>query len=358
VAVLLVLYGHAQYTAGFPREVLGRLTWCGRVGVDIFFVLSGFLITTLLLREIERTGRVQIRAFFLRRFLRIVPAYVAYLGAIALLQTGGWVEVTGREWLALGTYTVNFLPQAPWEIGHIWSLSVEEHFYLAWPVVMAAGVTLGRRAALGCLACCFTLRWLLLLAAPDLVLLGNCTFTRMDTIAMGCLLAMTAREPGGRALLNRLTGRLWPLLVLAALPEAIHRYYSETVWLGAGFTIQAASLALVLWWAVRQEHAWPGRLLNSSLMQAVGVGSYSIYLWQQPFLARGHEPNLFITFPQNLLFALGAAILSYQLVEKPFLNLKARLGEPAAEPGPIATTAPAVDRRRGRRTAVAPVPVG
>jgi peptidoglycan/LPS O-acetylase OafA/YrhL len=88
---------------------------CGFLGVQIFFVLSGFLITTLMLREVHRTGRLHLGYFYLRRALRIVPVYAVYLAFLGLLSMGGLARISGGYWLAAATWTVNLVPgSTPW----------------------------------------------------------------------------------------------------------------------------------------------------------------------------------------------------------------------------------------------------
>src|SRR5947208_208815 len=125
IAVGFVLLAHVHRTSGFPNLAPPRAVgYIGTVGVDVFFLLSGFLITTLLCREYDRTRRTSLRAFYLRRILRIVPAYVCFLLFVLALQLSGNADVSGWDWVASATYTMNFVPRPAWEVGHIWSLSI------------------------------------------------------------------------------------------------------------------------------------------------------------------------------------------------------------------------------------------
>jgi len=334
LAVVLVLYAHAQHSVNFPA--IPKPYWIGWLGVNIFFALSGFLITTLMVREFHQNARLDVPAFYLRRSLRILPAYAVYLAAVLLLQTVGTVSLSDGDWLRALTYTVNFQEDPPWLFAHIWSLSVEEHFYLAWPLVMALGLSRGLRGALAVVVGCFAMRWGLMLAGSTLVPMNNSSLTRLDAIAAGCLLALLAHEPVWRARLDRVAAHPFLLLAAVAFPMLV-RPLTYKVAVGLGYSLNAFGLAGLLWLAVRREHSWFGRLLNARLAQVIGIGSYSIYLWQQPFLAR--EQSVFwCRFPQNLGFALLAGFLSYQLIEKPFLRLKTRLTEPASTAAAAAIT--------------------
>jgi peptidoglycan/LPS O-acetylase OafA/YrhL len=341
LAILLVLFDHHETPLGelpLLHVVKGR---CGFLGVQVFFVLSGFLITTLMLREIGATGRVSLRHFYLRRALRILPAYCAYLLVLGVLHACGQTELGRRDWLALGTYTVNFLPPPiPWKIAHVWSLSVEEHFYLLWPLVMAAGsLARGRRAVLACLVGALGLRGLLHFTSPP----GRSpadvwTFTRIDDIAVGCLLALLAREPAWRERLDRFAGsntRLGLLLTLfavsqlafsSALGSQLFPPNILPVVLGLANDVNSLTIALLLWAAIARRESVCGWVLNHPIAAGIGTISYSLYLWHALFVP--NAPSFLAHFPQNFVLTFLVAGLSYALIEKPFLSWKLRLGSP------------------------------
>jgi peptidoglycan/LPS O-acetylase OafA/YrhL len=323
VAVVLVLLDHAHLTSGFPDVPLFHAVGkdSGPVGVSIFFVLSGFLITTLLCRESDRTGGVSLKAFYLRRVLRIVPAYVCLLLVVAAMQARGLDDVPAADWAAALTYTINFREHPAWELGHAWSLSIEEHFYLLWPLAFAL---LPRRRAvaslLAVLVVSVTVRLAILLKWPDWApVVELWSFVRCTDIVAGCLLALLARGDTGRRVLDRL-GRLWPValggLVAAVALARVSGKFSFFIAPG----VVAASLAVLVWAAVGRRPRW----LEHPAVVAVGVGSYSLYLWQQLFL-NPTRTHWWTTFPQNLLLAGLAAWASYRVIERPFLHLKDRL---------------------------------
>lgn len=324
VAVLLVMLTHAAQTRGFPKwGPLDAIAHHGSVGVEVFFVVSGFLITTLLLRELDRSRTVDLWQFYVRRSFRILPAYFVLLGVVAVLQAIGCVRLELRDWVAAWTYTMNFLWRPAWEVGHVWSLSIEEHFYILWPVVMLAlGSRCAIRAACGCLAACFFSRWIVLLWFPESTPMAELwTFTRLDTIALGCLLALVARNGAARQLLDRLTSPMATAAVWIVLCGSLSLSWSGKYSVGFGFSVNAACIALLLWGVVRRPRTWFGRLLNHPWLGAVGVRSYSLYLWQQLFL-NPVQSAWVCTFPQNAIVAVLAGCLSYWLIEQPFLSLK------------------------------------
>ncbi|MEK6259046.1 MAG: acyltransferase [Planctomycetota bacterium] len=321
IAVVLVVLAHAHQSKGFPDvQALHLIGSVGAIGVEVFFVLSGFLITTLMLRELDRTGGLSLRAFYWRRVLRIAPAYVTLMLAVAVLQWAGAAELRPRDWLAAATFTMNFLPHPAWELGHAWSLSIEEHFYFLWPLAVAVTPKRWHVAQLvACIAVCGAGRWVVLLFFPEWSAMSELwTFTRLDTIAIGCLLALVAQQKTWR---DRLDGvAAWWVAVLLVLVASLAVSTVSAKWsVGVAYTLNAVCIALLVWAAARRGPQW----LNGRVISAVGIGSYSLYLWQQLFLNH-HRESWVTAFPQNAVFAALAALGSYWIVEVPFLRLKDR----------------------------------
>ncbi len=345
VAIGLVLICHstpALHRAGLPD--LANLVRESRIGVDVFFVISGFLITLLLLRESDRTGSISLSSFFARRALRILPALTAYVLFVAALVLAGVVRTTWADWVAVSTCTINwtwlFRHQPPWQLGHLWSLSVEEHFYLIWPPALA---WLGRRRALAGLmavvAISPTIRILLWAAFPADVSLGLIkisTVARLDGLGAGALLAFIAHDPG---LLSRHPrGRIEAFGRLAAG----FLIATDVLYTAAGFfeiaareTVKSAAITGLMALVVLRPRSALTRLLEARPMVALGALSYSLYLWQQPFLVSSGRSPL-VRWPTNLGMAFGFALGSYLLIERPFLRLRGRLGgaAPAYLPRP------------------------
>jgi len=337
VAVLSVLATHTFQTHGFPDwPIVKYVAHQGSIGVDIFFVISGFLITTLLVRELERDNQIQLKRFYLRRFLRIMPAYGALLITVAACQAVGYFHLQPRDWIGAVTYTSNFLHHPSWELGHSWSLSVEEHFYLIWPFVLfAGGVVAGWRVALACLIACWAIRcgvafgvvqrwfpsdsiWADVSWTSQMA--ENWTFTRLDTITMGSLFALVCRSQPGRAWLDWLTRPNVVWIYFAILCTSIAMSRSAKFTLCIAYTLNALCIALLMWGLI-QSRGMALRVISNPLLRAIGLGSYSIYLWQQLFVHPRHDGWIHM-FPQNVFLALGAACLSYWLIERPINQLK------------------------------------
>jgi peptidoglycan/LPS O-acetylase OafA/YrhL len=328
ISILLVLLAHASQTHGFSSPGLIRAAARhGSIGVDVFFVLSGFLITLLLLRELERTRTVSLKDFYRRRALRILPAYITFLLAVGVITHLGLAHLQGRDWIGVLTYTVNFLEKPSWEIGHVWSLSIEEQFYLIWPaLLLAAGKRRARLAALGYLAAAPVLRLLIWACyRPHLNMVDSWTFTRMDSIAAGCLLALFASEPSFRERF-RLSERQALRLIVAAtgvLVVSLAASQRALYDIALGYSINAVTISAIVWICINCSQGPVSRFLHWRPLVVMGTLSYSIYLWQQPFLNH-YNAGWACRWPTNLCLAMVAALASHVLVEAPFLRLKER----------------------------------
>ncbi len=281
VAIVLVMLFH----------LMPRVFPAGFLGVDIFFVLSGFLITTLLLTELDRTGHVSLSAFYLRRARRLLPALYALIVAVGAwellgLAGAGPRPLHGIAYTAL--YASNF-GVAHSRLGmfvHTWSLAQEEQFYFFWPVALLALTSWrGRRAALWfallCAAAVVALRAFAWRASPDIDHLYHLPQYRVDGMMLGCALAI-ARSEG---MLPR-PGRVSALLALAALllfaaVSTVASMGSAGLYLG-GFTLFAALAAVLLFELVERPTSPLARALSMPRVVRVGELSYSLYLWHYP----------------------------------------------------------------------------
>jgi peptidoglycan/LPS O-acetylase OafA/YrhL len=326
ISIGLVLFGHLVGTRGFPTFGSGAgIGDTGRLGVFVFFVISGFLITTLLMHEYAAHRTISLKLFYARRSIRIFPATYGYLLVLGILSLLGIVPLTGRDFIHAVTYTINFEPDRSRQVGHLWSLSVEEQFYLLWPFAFAM---LGQRKAawaaflvlfVGIAARVVNRAFLIGTPFHDLEMFPMVA----DTLATGCLLALLRERLEKSALYLRLFHRgISAMLFLAAL--AINRYSGYTLVSVFGTTLFNLIIAVLIHRSVYLAGSRIGRFLNARPLIFVGVLSYSLYVWQQLFLNR--DAHQWINaFPQNLPLAICAALASYYLLERPFLGLRHRL---------------------------------
>ena len=339
VAILSVLLYH------------GNFPWAqgGFVGVDAFFVLSGFLITTLLLEEREARGRIALGRFWARRALRLLPALFLFLGALLALEgvealrgreAGRWI--TGPQTLAVSAYYANWVKALRLfplgRVDHAWSLSIEEQFYLLWPLLLVGAFALRatprRIGILALLLAAASAVWRAVLYAKT----GDSqrgyagTDVRADVLLMGCALAafsFRATAPSQGA--ARAAGAAGLLAVAALVATTALARSDDPRWYRGGLTV-AAFLGAALVAA-----AWDGRgavvrLLSLPPLRALGKISYGVYLWHVPVLQKLQGA---VPLPEPLGFvvaasaAIGIAWLSYRFVERPILAWRDRgRGEP------------------------------
>ena len=290
----------------------------------VFFVLSGFLITTLLLDEWDRRGTINLLRFYFRRALRIFPAYYFYLAVIAFAGFLGVIQLRHNDLLYGLTYTVDYnMPSSSVFIQHAWSLAVEEQFYLLWPALL---VILGRRRGLqlAVLFICISplIRVLVHEALPDPIK-GTIRYrfgTVADAIAVGCVLAGYRARLWAIPWYRRLVSTRWfwlvPLTVIG-LSFITSNAFQAIV----GASIMNVLIVVTVDRGMRMSDQPIGRLLNTKAFTATGVLSYSIYLWQQPFLA-SYQNAWWAAPPMSIGLTMLCALASYFLIERPFLALR------------------------------------
>lgn len=326
IAVSLVILAHVNGTRFFPISYeYERWINVGNLGVRVFFVLSGFLITTLLIREHQRTGRISLSGFYMRRLIRIFPALYVFVAVMAVATATGLVEIPLIDFAWASTYTINYFTDRSWEFGHLWSLAVEEQFYLTWPVLVI--VFTPKRVwwlALLAIALAPLSRVATWVFMPDhREWIESAFHTVFDALATGCLLALLRVKLDRNAIYLRLMSS--PLIIL--LPIVIYacnfyRQYPSFMYT-VGETIMNICIALLIDWSIRNPDGRVGKVLNARFAGFIGVMSYSLYLWQQPFLNR--ESDAWATaFPINIILAVAFAFASYRLVESPLLGLRAK----------------------------------
>jgi peptidoglycan/LPS O-acetylase OafA/YrhL len=309
VSIALVLLGHLCGTRGFPASSQTAMLY-SNFGVRVFFVISGFLITTMLIQERENRGQISLSAFYVRRAWRIFPAAFAYLLVIVPLN---WTALSRADILSAITYTVNYRNATPWSLGHLWSLAVEEQFYLLWPLVLALAWRRRTQVAVFVVAAGPFVRALFYFAGLPAKANGSYFPAVADTLAAGCLIAILAPE------LRRWRAIASPWFLLVPLASALVPL--THVWLkfywSVGLTAMNLGIALSVLHCIEKKH-W---ILNVRPVVWIGMLSYSLYLWQQPFLNRASSAWS-TSFPVNLCLALLAAMLSYYCVERPGLKLR------------------------------------
>ena len=343
LSILLVIGGHIdmdRYNNNLASK-LGFFIFDGQFGVNIFFVISGFLITHLLLLD-EAAGRpVSLKNFYLRRVLRIFPAYYFMLLVYAILQWAGVFHLDSTSWISSITYTKQFFPGSDHQTEHLWSLSVEEFFYLLWPVSFV--LFKKNRTTIALLVILSTTIARYFQYQYPLPSHNNTIFCTADALMIGCLIAI--HHDRATAVVVK-TGK-WVFIVVPFLAFFIflekYFYHLETTHIANPSTARLVRLAqpviyslfgniglvtnlfigVFILASVHLRNSWY-RFLNLNAMDFTGKLSYSIYLWQQLFTL-GLSFWMKLPIPVVLLLTFLSALISYYLIERPFLKLKGSL---------------------------------
>jgi peptidoglycan/LPS O-acetylase OafA/YrhL len=362
-AFLAVFLSHAYYLE--PPSRAGGVRWnsldwwtssaflAGGFGVDLFFVLSSFLITSLLVRETERRGRIDVPAFWLRRILRIWPLYYFFI-LLCWVFADLPLRIVGAFVLFSGNWAMLAWP-VPSIVVPLWSVSVEEQFYLVWPLLLAVlpGKCL-RRVCLGMIVVSLVARSAMLASGSGLERTWLNTLARLDPIAVGALIALS--WSGRRAQLGRIgqwvLGVGAPVLVVASTGLIWHELLQPSVQAGplivrtGWFPFAAAVLvflviALACGGMVLAALAGRGAWLRHPVLVYLGRISYGLYVFHLGSIKLAGS----LWWPWRCLLGFGITVLvaslSYRLIERPFLRMKERFAYIPSAPLATQDTKPA-----------------
>jgi peptidoglycan/LPS O-acetylase OafA/YrhL len=313
IAILMVLVAHFRPLGSRNLEV-------GTQGVGIFFVLSGYLITTNLFREWKTAGKIDLRAFYIRRFFRLMPA-----AWIMLLFVSAFGVTDLKELVSCVFFWRNYLFHPRTLVtSHFWSLSIEEQFYLVWPAsVLLLGPVRARNVA-GVAACGFAL-WRFLTPVSYIGAHNAWGWTQFhaDALLVGCFFALTP--------VPRMPRRIfWLSLVILAI--CVHAFPS----------IPPFGESILIGWMVdttaQGEYPW----LDWRPLAQIGVVSYSIYLWQTPFTGVPHGTPL--TLVGTLLGLAATSALSFYCIERPTRRIGAAISGSQSSPPPNGIPRPTLAR--------------
>jgi peptidoglycan/LPS O-acetylase OafA/YrhL len=336
ISILLVILGHSSEVFSHWTRIPERsYLYLAHTGVMVFFVISGFLITNLLLKEWNATGKISLKSFYLRRAFRIFPPFYVYLSIIFALTLAGVFHTPLRAFFFAAIYSINYyLGPGGGFVGvqHIWSLSTEEQFYLLWPAVL---LLTGRRRSIYFATCLILISpfsrivTYQILAPENRAMVNRMFHSSLDTIMFGCLLALLWRSDRFNRLMRPFIGPSmgsWVMggsvFFLIVIDPFLDYRFHGVYGLIAGMTLEGVAISLILLHVVRRPETLSGRFLNLATMRHIGIISYSLYLWQNILIG-----ELGRYFPYDLLAVLAAAELSYWVVERPALRLRERMGK-------------------------------
>jgi peptidoglycan/LPS O-acetylase OafA/YrhL len=348
VAILLVISHHQL----IPYSLSG-----GFLGVDLFFVLSGFLITTLLLKEFDATETISLKNFYLRRVLRLGPALVLYLIASLVVTYQLHPAEFTRELRLVGlalAYSTNWRLAFGWDMtldptAIIWSLSIEEQFYLVWPLVLLVCLSLRLKrkhlipGLIIVIAAIFLHRRQMLFSGVELNRIYYGTDTRADAPLMGCLLALIPHAAFTPAIQRALKlATVAAVCMLVYLSSTVH--YTDTFLYRGGYTGIALLSGIMILAAVLQPSTWYGKVLEWPPLRFLGKISYGLYLWH--WLLLKTTTFYFWVGPTwdpwaRCAAAILVSTLSFYVIETPFNRLKTKFAfdsdrkrVPSAQPVP------------------------
>jgi len=284
ISILVVFLGHI----GFGHVIPGGL------GVTIFFFLSGYLITSLMLAEVQKTGRLNIRHFYYRRFLRLMPTLFLTLAIVYLLVgvglLGGRATLKGlaaQVFYFSNYYTLFFDPgeTLPNGTAILWSLAVEEHFYIAYPLlfsILGARCSRKQLAAVFVLVCIGVLGWRLhLVGQPGFSAERTyyATDTRLDSILWGCVFALAWNPLASAQVVAKMRFRDYALVALAFAAQLFALLVRNPAFReSARYSIQGVALMPLFYYSITNSRHLLFRYLNAATLQWIGKASYSIYL--------------------------------------------------------------------------------
>lgn len=348
LAILLVLFCHATDTIEINNNlwqlVRNISIELGSLGVRIFFALSGYLITMLMIQEIKKNNNLNLRNFYIRRSMRILPILYCFIGVIVIINLILRLEININQFIAALTFTLNysflFCPdglggseKGDWFLGHLWTLSIEEQFYLLWPICVSFCKQNFRKILfLSLLIILFlpvlriSLYFLCYFFFPAQRGIPGAVLAGFDTILAGCLMCLLNNFPRYSQYIHKLKGSvialllIYPIFISPILKLWLNARYSLSI----GVTIDSIILGILVCWLHANPLSYVSRLLSMPVFVFIGKISYSLYLWQQLFLTK-YNTTLSGLFPYNIGFSFMVAMISYYVIEQPCLTLKNRL---------------------------------
>ncbi|HEY0238238.1 MAG TPA: acyltransferase [Friedmanniella sp.] len=321
--------------AVFANHAASRVAPGGMIGVDVFFALSGFLITSLLMCEFHRTGSLDLKKFYLRRLMRLTPVLVVaalVLGVAAWLL--GYAHPVGDSLtavLGVSNFYSAVVGVERGTIGQSWSLSVEQQFYLLWaPLLLVLLRRRSRRLLLwtvvGLALALVAGTTVATLAGAPIAVLYLLPTTRLPELFVGCVLAVLLQSPARRRLVAACRPTLVAALALTALilPVFLLDLYNSTLMYCGGWVLAAVVTCVFIVHVVGNDRSLVARLFAVPVVVWFGRISYSFYLWHYvaivvPKLVLPKSAAIVVGFA----LATGLAALSYYCVERPFVRLRA-----------------------------------
>ncbi len=340
IAVLIVIVYHLEWL--IPS--LHPFVKGGFLGVDIFFVLSGFLITSILIKEHGQTNSIDLKAFYIRRCLRLIPAFwlfliVLYLFGNQLLTLTQAKIIFGDEnFLFAFFYLMNWHSAsgiAGGNLNHTWSLAIEEQFYIIWSLALFKAFAESRsRKQIVTGTCIFVAilisqRGIRAFLGADIDILYYSTDTRIDALLIGCIASMVFswQLVSPDFFRSRAFARITYIALIAAVSILMVFSHEDSLLYCGPISIFSASIATLILWFVTRQDTFVHKILEFQPLKWTGQISYGLYLWHYVFFEFAKKtfvPGYTQVF-MGLLLGFTAASLSFYLLEKPILSIKNKM---------------------------------
>jgi len=338
IAIIIVIFAHGFDSIGNVLNAVGinfdfeHMKHLGLFGVQIFFGLSGLLITSRLIASEKKYGRISLKSFYIRRTFRILPPAVVFLFAVGILALLGVIPITLGRWVSTLFFFANYsTAEGSWYLGHFWSLAVEEHFYMLWPVAFLVLGFTSKRIKFSIATAIFLTLWRALdfkfqITGSIPAIFWGRTDIQGDNILWGVIVALLYADSIWKERLNNF------LTLPAVLPSLIIMLIFITILPSSDWklnfvllTLKAIVIPLAILGTVINGTSILSKTLETSAFRLIGRLSYSIYLWQQLFLVWNessiHSFEALQSLPFNIIAVFTCAILSFLFIEKPFIAM-------------------------------------
>lgn len=346
IAVIMVLLGHGK--PSFPEFIQNSsvfwFVFSSHTGVMIFFVISGYLITKLLLNERDRNGEISLKNFYIRRVCRIFPVFYLYISTIIILKYTIYPDIFS-DWknvlfcsLFLWNYKNLFYRSAVvdtnggWFMGHYWSLAMEEQFYLLFPIIFKKirNIVTLEKILIAIILIMPVFRILTYSLSPDSRgQISMMLHTGGDSILIGCLGALLERSEKFMGFLKRAWENniciLFSAIYLFLIDGYLHHKFGGMYSLTIGYSMTNVIILFFMFWCIHVSSPIHN-FLNNRFISQIGILSYSLYIWQQLILTQQYH-SVINKFPCNFILVFAIAFVSYYCVEKPILRLKSRFNK-------------------------------
>lgn len=327
ISILMVVFSHAIATNHFPTKFksITSIFFDGGLGVRCFFVLSGFLITNLLIYETRQNGTISYRNFYVKRAFRIIPVYFLYVITIFIIDNfNNSVNLDYSSYLQALSFTTGLWGKGSWLLGHTWSLAIEEQFYFIWPLLFF--FTKKKKLNMVLLTIIIVIPFIRAVSYSMEGRFDYSFMTQGDAIAMGCLAALNFKTIFKQQFFSKKIVLYLSILLIFFIK--IPQYYKVWGFLTVPFTasVQSICIAYLILYLIEHQRTTPiYQILEWPPLVWLGKLSYSWYIWQQLFMVPGVNPIFTsLNFPINILVSLMAAVCSYYILEQFFMAYRTK----------------------------------